>query len=116
MKYDPSIVLDYYNEVGLTLIPEFKFSADRDFRFDFFHEPSGVALEVMGGVWMARGGHTTGAGYVKDMEKENLALSLGYRVMKCLPQDVCMEDTRELFTRIVEVASGKKRSKRKASS
>lgn len=110
MIYDKQIVIDYYNEVGLTLLPEFTFSNDHGYRFDFLHSPSKVAIEVMGGIWLAKGGHTTGAGYLRDMAKENLALSLGYRVFKCVPSDLCMDDTRALFAKIVEVASAHTKS------
>ena len=104
MIYDKRVVVDYYNEVGLTLVPEFTFSDEHGYRFDFFHPPSGVAIEVQGGIWLPRGGHNTGAGLLRDMAKENLALSLGYRVFKCVPTDLCMDDTRDMFRRIVEVA------------
>lgn len=112
MKYNPEVVIDYYREVGIELTTEYRFTPTRDYRFDFVHLPSKVALEVQGGVWLPRGGHTSGAGYTKDIEKENLALQLGYRVMKCVPADVCMADTRDTFLKIVEVASGKRRTKR----
>lgn len=114
MKYNPEVVIDYYREVGIELTTEYRFTPTRDYRFDFVHLPSKVALEVQGGVWLPRGGHTSGAGYTKDIEKENLALQLGYRVMKCVPADVCMADTRDTFLKIVEVASGKRRTKRTA--
>lgn len=107
--YNQQVVIDYYNEVGITLVPEYKFSEEHGYRFDFLHEPSKVAIEVQGGIWLARGGHTTGKGYTRDMEKNNLALSLGYRVFKCTPAEVCMDDTRRLFAKIVEVANGRTR-------
>lgn len=110
MKYDTDVVKSYYAEVGLELTDEYVFSTERNFRFDFVHLPSKTAIEVQGGVWLPRGGHTSGKGYTRDIEKDNLALTLGYKVMKCLPQDICMEDTRETFRKIVEISKDAKRN------
>jgi len=68
-------------------VEEFRFAPPRRFRFDFAWIPQKVALEVNGGVWV-HGRHNRGAGYIRDMEKLNLAASLGWRVFQFTPQQV----------------------------
>lgn len=74
---------------GPILIPEFKFDAKRKFRFDFYCESNGlkVALELEGGVW-SRGRHTRPSGFLRDMEKYNLAASKGILVFRIPSHDI----------------------------
>lgn len=65
---------------------EYRFSRRR-YRFDYAWLPDRVALEVNGGVW-TQGRHTRGPGYLRDMEKLNLAQLDGWVVLQCSPQDV----------------------------
>ena len=51
-----------------------------------------IAVEVEGGVWMkGGGGHTTGKGYTRDLEKYNLATLHGWEVYRFTTQDVTKE-------------------------
>lgn len=103
MVYDKEIVLSYYRDHGIDLTPEYNFSPDRDFRFDFASPQNKVAIEVQGGIWKGkRGGHTSGVGYKRDMEKFNLAASLGWRIVQCEPSDLCMDDFAEIVKRTLE--------------
>lgn len=56
----------------------------RRFRFDYAWEQHRVALEVEGGVY-TRGRHTRPTGFLKDIEKYNLAASLGWRLLRTTP-------------------------------
>jgi very-short-patch-repair endonuclease len=58
-----------------TLIPK------RRFRFDFLITGSDLVIEVEGGTWSG-GRHTSGVGFRSDCYKYNLALELGYRVLR----------------------------------
>jgi very-short-patch-repair endonuclease len=58
-----------------TLIPK------RRFRFDFLIIGSDLVVEVEGGTWSG-GRHTSGVGFRSDCVKYNLALELGYRVLR----------------------------------
>jgi hypothetical protein len=75
-----------FADLWLSLYPdidlhsEYRFSPPRRYRWDFCHPESKVAIEIQGGVWMRRSGHSGGTGLVKDYEKLNLAASLGWRV------------------------------------
>ncbi len=59
----------------------------RNFRIDYAWPDLKVGLEVDGGIWTA-GRHTRGAGWLKDTEKLNLAASLGWRMLRCTPDQL----------------------------
>lgn len=62
---------------------------DRKFLFDFAWPERKIAVEIQGGIWMgARGGHTSGAGYKRDCEKQALAAVAGWRVIPVTAEDV----------------------------
>lgn len=65
----------------IELSPEYKFSSDRGWRFDFAHEPSRVAIEVEGGTF-SNGRHNRGDGFIKDAEKYSWANHFGWMVYR----------------------------------
>lgn len=81
---------------------EFQFMKGRRFRFDYAFIDKKIAVEVEGGIWI-QGRHTRGLGYLKDMEKYNLATLEGWRVLRFTPQQLKQEQTYlmllELFKR-----------------
>ena len=82
---------------------EQKLIPGRRFRFDFLVGESLIA-EVEGGTW--RGGrHTTGAGFQKDCEKYNLAVELGFRVLRFTSNMVRSGDAAQQIERIVRQTS-----------
>ena len=62
-------------ERELMLIPR------RRFRFDFVFADHWLVAEIEGGTWSG-GRHTTGKGFENDCIKYNLALELGWRVLR----------------------------------
>lgn len=68
-------------------VEELKFMPPRKWAFDFCWPDSMVALEVEGGAWSG-GRHTRGSGFIKDMEKYNAGTMLGWRILRCTPQDL----------------------------
>ncbi len=65
------------------------FSLPRRWRFDYCWTISMLALEVEGGVWKKGGGrHNRGSGFMKDVEKYNRAAVIGYRLLRCTPQQL----------------------------
>jgi very-short-patch-repair endonuclease len=74
---------------GPKLTPEFKFDDKRKFRFDFYCESNGlkVAIELEGGVFI-RGRHLRPGGFLRDMEKYNLAASKGILVFRIPSHDI----------------------------
>jgi len=109
VKYNTQIVLAYFKQCGLPeATTEHEFHPTRRWRFDFAFVEHQVALEVEGGAWTG-GRHTRGSGFVKDMAKYNEAAALGWRVLRVMPQDLCMLDTVKLLGRTmgVEVDDGR---------
>lgn len=79
-------------------VHEHAFYPTRDWRFDYAWIEPRVALEVEGGVW-THGRHTRGSGFVKDMEKYNAAATLGWRVLRVMPDKLTAAFTVETIRR-----------------
>lgn len=82
-------------------LTEHKFHDTRRWRFDYAWPEHQVALEVEGGVWVG-GRHTSGAGFVKDMEKYNEAACMGWRIIRCQPRQLCSMQTVETLRRALQ--------------
>ena len=54
-----------------------RFIPKRKFEADFLFPHLRLAIEVDGGLWMARGGHTSGVGAKRDRERDILAYLTG---------------------------------------
>lgn len=80
---------------------EVKFMDKRKFRFDFAWIDEKLAVEIEGGIWI-QGRHTRGSGYVKDMEKYNLAAESGWRVLRFTPQQIKNESTYKIIQNCLE--------------
>ena len=80
---------------------EVQFMKTRRFRFDFAFVQDKIAIEVEGGVWIG-GRHTRGSGYVKDMEKYNLATIEGWRVLRFTPQQLKQKETYGMIKKLWE--------------
>lgn len=64
-------------------VRQYRFAAPaRQFRFDFCWPELGLALEINGGTFMVKSRHTSGMGMMRDAEKNNLAVLMGYRVLQ----------------------------------
>ena len=59
---------------------EYRFHPTRRWRFDFAFPAEKVAVEIDGLVWSGKGRHQTVQGYIRDAEKLEAALQLGWRV------------------------------------
>ena len=88
MKMTPSAKFEilFKSLGGWGLVREYKFCDGRRFRFDYYH-PSGVSVELEGGVW-TRGRHTRPSGFLNDMEKYNIASSMGILVFRIPSHDI----------------------------
>lgn len=68
---------------------ELHFHDTRDWRFDFSWPDAKLALEVEGGAFKAGGSrHTRGAGFRNDCEKYSVAATLGWRILRVLPEQL----------------------------
>ena len=70
-------------------VKEWQFFSGRRWRFDlaWIETQHRLALEIEGGAF-TQGRHTRGAGFVKDLEKYNAAVLLGWRVLRVLPRQL----------------------------
>lgn len=71
---------------GIEFEREVRFAPDRKFRFDFvvgdhYGTQGWIGVECDGGSWV-KGRHARGSGIEKDNEKMNLAVELGWRVLR----------------------------------
>lgn len=62
-------------------VREYVFCPGRRWRFDFAWPEQRVACEIDGATW-AQGRHVRGAGFERDCEKLNMAVSMGWRVFR----------------------------------
>jgi len=68
-------------EKGIRLEKEFKFAKGRRYRADFALPEFKIAIEY-DGLNSEKSGHTTLLGFTKDTDKINLAISLGWKVLR----------------------------------
>lgn len=66
---------------------EYKFHPSRNWRFDFAWPDLLLAVEIEGGIW-GKGGHSTGQGITRDIEKGNEASRHGWKVFRFTGQHV----------------------------
>jgi len=62
-------------------VKELKFDPNRKFRFDWAIPNLMIAIEYEG-IYSKKSRHTTVSGYSKDIEKYNLAITKGWRVLR----------------------------------
>lgn len=67
--------------LGVDSVREYKFIADRRFRFDLAIPYCKVAVEFEGGIYTG-GRHIRSKGYVNDVKKYNLAVMHGWRLLR----------------------------------
>lgn len=126
--YNLKLVTAMFEEAGVPgPVFEYKFCADRKWRFDIAWPSAGgasdegrvtgdelgkdsgnskrlitphlsLALEVQGGIWTG-GRHTRGAALLGEWEKLNAAACAGWRVLFVQPRDLMKRSTVELVKR-----------------
>lgn len=77
-------------------VPEYKFHPTRKWRFDYAWPEQKIALEIEGGVWTG-GRHTSGSGFMKDIEKYNTATVMGWRVLRTVPGELLKVETTNMI-------------------
>jgi len=104
LYYRPNIVAAYYLECGLPE-PDFEihdYIPNRKFVLDIGWPLLKIGIEVQGATWR-KGGHSSGAGINRDMEKRNLAIINGWRIIEITPQQVCMLDTVTMIKALIRM-------------
>ena len=88
-KYNDPFIQFVNQELGVELWPEFYFSIDRQFRIDYAIPEFKIAIEQEGGIWMkGNSGHSSGSGIARDMEKNNLLVEKGWRLIRRQPNEM----------------------------
>lgn len=72
---------------GTPYVREYRFDADRQWRFDVAFLAQRVAIELEGGVWTA-GRHTRSTGFKADCEKYTAAAVAGWRILRFIGDDL----------------------------
>lgn len=72
---------------------EYKFHPIRRWRLDYAWINQKIGVEIQGGIWIkglsGRGGaHSLPSNIIRDMEKDNEAQKLGWRIFKFTPQEL----------------------------
>lgn len=75
----------------IDLYSEYRFDKKRRYRWDFCHLDSMVAIEIQGGVWMKKSGHSGGTGTIDDYKKYCFGTSLGWRIFPLADCMICEE-------------------------
>lgn len=88
--------------LGVEVEKEYKFHLKRRWRFDYAIPAFKIALEVEGGVWTS-GRHTRGGGFIGDMEKYNTATCLGWRIVRCTPDQLLTTDTLQMIKKLMTI-------------
>ena len=70
-----------WGRVKMPYMKEHRFAPPRRFRFDFAWPEQKIAVEIEGGLY-GKGRHTTINGFNNDCEKYNLAVVMGWRVLR----------------------------------
>lgn len=95
---------------GAAPLEEHRFHPVRKWRFDYcwpFSGGGGVAVEIDGGVF-TRGRHVRGRHYMKDCEKMNAAVELGWKVLRYTTTDL-EERPADVIEQVKRVLSASKK-------
>ncbi len=81
---------------------EYKFDKKRRWRFDFAFPNKKIGIECEGAVFSG-GRHTRGTGFTKDCEKYNMAVELGWKVLRYTGKMINSGEAFCQIRRIIEV-------------
>ena len=84
------LFIDTLIHIGLpTPVTEYQFAPPRKWRWDvcFPDSEHKLAMEIDGGIW-SKGRHVRGGGFIKDMEKQNAGVMLGWSLLRFTPDQV----------------------------
>lgn len=91
---------------GAQVVEEHKFHPKRKWRFDYAIVEDKIAIEVEGGIWRKGGGaHSRPTNIVRDIEKYNEAVRLGWRLIRVQPEKLNTSYTLNLITDLLKCAA-----------
>jgi len=90
---------------GIKFEREFRFDETRKWRIDFLITGTNLLVEINGGTWMQKSGHSSAVGIQRDYEKSNAAQLAGYVYLQFTKKEldnlVALDTVRE-YTRRIE--------------
>lgn len=93
-----------WKDTGLVMpLPEYRFNKPHSqHRFDFAWPEQKLAVEIEGGVWI-NGGHSRGSGYIKNLEKYNIATEQEWAILRYHEVTVAkVEQVARILRRLIE--------------
>lgn len=103
-KYNDPFIQFVKQELGIELWPEFYFCTQRQFRIDYAIPQYKIAIEQEGGIFMkGNSGHSSGIGIARDMEKNNLLVSKGWKLIRRQPNEMLTLKTIELIRPLIDL-------------
>src|SRR5690606_19001925 len=108
-KYQDPFILLIKQQLGIEIWPEFFFSTERLYRIDYAIPVLAdgtiikLAIEQEGGIW-AKGnsGHSSGTGIQRDMDKNNLLQTSGWKLIRRTPSELLTIETLELINKMIK--------------
>lgn len=101
-KYNDPFIQFVKQELGIEIWPEFYFCTERQFRIDYAIPQYKIAIEQEGGIYMkGNSGHSSGIGIARDMEKNNLLVSKGWKLIRRQPSEMLTIETIRLIKSMV---------------
>lgn len=82
LNYIEIMLLDWCQKRGYKLYEEYVFSTVRAYRLDYAVADIKLGIEFDGGIYQAKSGHRSKTGVQRDIEKGNLAIQEGWRVLR----------------------------------
>lgn len=89
---------------------EVLFSNERRFRLDFAWRDLKLGIEVQGGIWMAAGAHSRPLNIQRDHTKNNLAVSLGWRILLFEPKKLLLTESMKIIKTTIELIQQQKKN------
>ena len=105
-KIDPYLNILTKECRGIEIVPEFRFSTARRWRFDYAIPDLRIAIEIDGAVWRY-GRHNAPAGYIADMDKLNTAASLGWLVLRFTHETKLTVKALDIVSRTIALRQGR---------
>lgn len=88
---------------GCDAVTEHPFCPGRKFRSDYAILEHKIAIEVEGGIWRKGGGaHSRPANIIRDIEKQNLYVLHGWRLIRVQPENLMKSETFNLIKQLIE--------------
>lgn len=84
------------SQLKIEIIKEYRFCPNRRFLADYYIPSLRLLIEQEGGIFTGQA-HGSVTGIMRDIEKYNLATTMGYSILRFIPQDLVSMKTIEMI-------------------